>query len=140
MLKIAEKAVLHGKPDLIVSGINHGSNASVNVIYSGTIAAAIEGCIEGVNSIGFSLDDYSWDADFTHVDEYIKKITLEVIEKGLPKDTCLNVNIPALNGSPIKGIMVCRQARLAGMKLLKPAKTRMTENTTGLPVFFIATI
>jgi 5'-nucleotidase len=110
-VKIAEKAVLHGKPDLIVSGINHGSNASVNVVYSGTIAAAIEGCIEGVNSIGFSLDDYSWDADFSHVDEYIKKITLEVIEKGLPKDTCLNVNIPALNGTPIKGIMVCRQAR-----------------------------
>ena len=110
-IKLAEKAILHAKPDLIVSGINHGSNASVNVIYSGTIAAAIEGCIEGVPSIGFSLDDYSWDADFSHVDEYIKKITLEVLKKGLPKDTCLNVNIPALNGIAIKGIRICRQAR-----------------------------
>ena len=110
-IKLAEKAILHAKPDLIVSGINHGSNAAVNVIYSGTIAAAIEGCIEGVSSIGFSLDDYSHDADFSHVEEYIKKICIEVLEKGLPKDTCLNVNIPKLNGSPIKGIMVCRQAR-----------------------------
>ncbi len=113
-IKLAEKAILHGKPDLIVSGINHGSNTSVNVIYSGTMAAAIEGSIEGVPSIGFSLNDYSWDADFSHVDEYIKMISLEVLKKGLPKDTCLNVNIPSLNGSlinPIKGIKICRQAR-----------------------------
>jgi 5'-nucleotidase len=110
-IKLAEKAILHSKPDLIVSGINHGSNVSINVIYSGTLAAAIEGCIEGVSSIGFSLDDYSWDADFSQVDEYIKKITTEVLKKGLPKDTCLNVNIPAVNGSPVKGIMICRQAR-----------------------------
>jgi 5'-nucleotidase len=110
-IKIAEKTVIKGKPDLIVSGINHGSNASINVVYSGTIAAAIEGCIEGINSIGFSLDDYSWSADFSHVDEYILKICREVLEKGLPKDTCLNVNIPAQNGSPVKGMMLCRQAR-----------------------------
>lgn len=109
-VKIAEKAIIKGKPDLIVSGINHGSNASVNVIYSGTIAAALEGCIEGVKSIGFSLDDYSWDADFSHVDEYIEKIALEVLEKGLPEFTCLNVNIPIKNGSPINGIKICRQA------------------------------
>jgi len=110
-IKLAEKVILHGKPDLIVSGINHGSNTSVNVIYSGTIAAAIEGSIEGVPSIGFSLDDYSWDADLSHVEEYIKKISLEVLEKGLPGDTCLNVNIPSLSEHPIKGIKVCRQAR-----------------------------
>jgi len=110
-IKLAEKAILHGKPDLIVSGINHGSNTSVNVIYSGTVAAAIEGSIEGVPSVGFSLDDYSWSADFNHVDKYIKKIALEVLKKGLPKDTCLNVNIPILSENPIKGIRVCRQAR-----------------------------
>ncbi len=110
-VKLAEKAIIKGHPDLIVSGINHGSNASINVIYSGTMAAALEGCIEGVKSIGFSLDDYSWNADFSHLDEYIRKITMEVLEKGLPEYTCLNVNFPIKNGSPIKGIKVCRQAR-----------------------------
>jgi 5'-nucleotidase len=110
-VKIAEKAILHGKPDLIVSGINHGSNASVNVVYSGTIAAALEGCIEGVKSIGFSLDDYSWGADFSHVDEYIEKICKEVLRKGLPEYTCLNVNLPVNNGNQINGIKICRQAR-----------------------------
>lgn len=110
-VKIAEKAILKGKPDLIVSGINHGSNASVNVVYSGTIAAAMEGCIEGVNSIGFSLDDYSWNADFSHVDVYIENICRKVLQNGLPEYTCLNVNIPVNNGSKISGIKVCRQAR-----------------------------
>jgi len=110
-VKLAEKAVLKGKPDFIFSGINHGSNASVNVVYSGTIAAAIEGCIEGVPSVGFSLDDYSFDADFSHIDEYVGKISKEVIKNGLPEFTCLNVNFPQLNGSEIKGIKVCRQAR-----------------------------
>ncbi len=110
-VKLAEKAIIKGKPDLIVSGINHGSNASVNVVYSGTIAAALEGCIEGVNSIGFSLDDYSWSADFSHVDEYIEKICKEVLQKGLPEYTCLNVNLPVNKGSQINGIKICRQAR-----------------------------
>lgn len=110
-VKLAEKAVIKGKPDFIFSGINHGSNASINVVYSGTIAAAIEGCIEGVPSVGFSLDDYSLNADFSHIDYYLKKISIEVIEKGLPEFTCLNVNFPQINGSKINGIKVCRQAR-----------------------------
>ncbi len=110
-VKLAEKAILHGNPDLLVSGINHGSNASINVIYSGTMAAVLEGAIEGVTAIGFSVDDYSWSADFSHVDTFIDKIISNVLENGLPKDTCLNVNIPKLNGSAPKGIKICRQAK-----------------------------
>ncbi len=110
-VKLAEKAILHGNPDLIVSGINHGSNASINVIYSGTMAAVFEGAIEGVTAIGFSLDDYSWNADFSHVDSYIEKVVNNVLENGLPKDTCLNVNFPKFNGSAPRGIKICRQAK-----------------------------
>ncbi len=110
-VKLAEKAVLHGNPDLLVSGINHGSNASINVIYSGTMAAVFEGAIEGVTSIGFSVDDHSWSADFSHVDVFIDKIVEMILEHGVPKDTCLNVNIPKLNGNSPRGIKICRQAK-----------------------------
>ncbi|MBU2652290.1 MAG: 5'/3'-nucleotidase SurE [Bacteroidetes bacterium] len=110
-VKLGEQFVIKGKPDLMVSGINHGSNSAVNIVYSGTMAAALESAIGGVPSIGFSLLDYSHDADFSHCDAFIKKITEKVLSDGLPKDICLNVNIPAINGSEIKGIKVCRQAR-----------------------------
>ena len=73
-VKLALNKILHFKPDLIVSGINHGSNSSINVIYSGTVAAAIEGAINGIPSIAFSLLDYSSDADFTETDKYIREI------------------------------------------------------------------
>jgi len=109
-VKMAVNVVLDRKPDLIVSGINHGSNASINVIYSGTMSAAVEGALEGIPSIGFSLLDYSWDADFSHAAEPIQRIVKNVMEQGLPKGTCLNVNIPKKSEEELKGIRVCRQA------------------------------
>jgi len=107
-VKLAVDIVLHRKPDLLVSGINHGSNSSINVIYSGTMSAAVEGAIEGIPSIGFSLCDYSYKADFSPALPYIEKIARQVLEKGLPKGTLLNVNIP--KGDNLKGIRICRQA------------------------------
>ena len=109
-IKLAVNEIMHKKPDLIVSGINHGSNASVNVIYSGTMSAAIEGCMEGIPSIGFSLLDHSIDADFTASAHFADIIISEVLSKGLPKGVCLNVNIPKLKTDEINGIKVCRQA------------------------------
>ncbi|HCT71192.1 5'-nucleotidase SurE [bioreactor metagenome] len=109
-VKLGQKAILGRNPDLIVSGINHGSNSSVNVIYSGTMAAVLEGAMENIPSIGFSLNDYSFHADFSKCEPYILSIAGNVLEKGLPAYTCLNVNIPAANGSPIKGIKIVRQA------------------------------
>lgn len=109
-VKLGEQIVLRRKPDLLVSGINHGSNAAVNIVYSGTMGAVLESNIGGVPSIGFSICDYSHKADMSKVDIYVKQIALEVLEKGLPDQTCLNVNIPAVNGYDIKGIKVCRQA------------------------------
>lgn len=111
-VKMARHFVLKGQrqPDVVVSGINHGSNTSISVLYSGTMSAAIEGAIEGTPAIGFSLCDYSHDADFSHVEAYVRKITKQVLEKGLPKGVALNVNFPPKHSEPIKGIRVCRQA------------------------------
>lgn len=110
-VKLGEKVVLGKKPDLVLSGINHGSNASVNIVYSGTMAAVIEACIDGATAVGFSLLDYSHHADFNAVDTYIKTIIENVLENGLPEGVCLNVNIPAIEKEKIKGIRVCRQGR-----------------------------
>lgn len=110
-VKLAVNVVLDKKPDMIVSGINHGSNSSINVIYSGTMSAAVEGALEGIPSIGFSLCDYSWDADFNPAKPYIKQIAAEVLANGLPDGCCLNVNIPHPKHAPYKGVKVCRQAR-----------------------------
>ncbi len=109
-VKLGEQVVIGGKPDLLVSGINHGSNASINVIYSGTMAAVIEACIDGIPAIGFSLCDYGLNADFSHVDEFVDKVVRNVLHHGLPEGICLNVNIPSNDSGPIKGIKVCRQA------------------------------
>ncbi len=109
-VKLGQKAIPGRNPDLIVSGINHGSNSSVNVIYSGTMAAVLEGAMENIPSIGFSLNDYAYNADFSKCEPYILSIANNVLQHGLPDYTCLNVNIPAVNGSPIKGIKVVRQA------------------------------
>lgn len=98
------------KIDLVVSGINHGSNTSISVLYSGTMSAAIEGALEGTPAIGFSLCDYSHQADLSHVDEIIVKVAKETIEKGIPKGIALNVNIPPIQNEKIKGIKICRQA------------------------------
>ena len=98
------------RADLVVSGVNHGSNTSISVLYSGTMSAAVEGALEGLPSIGFSLCDYAIDADFSHTEEYIKKISQQVLSNGLPKGITLNVNFPPKQNQNIKGIKVCRQA------------------------------
>ena len=105
-VKLAFDKLLDSAPDLILSGINHGSNSSVSVHYSGTMGAVIEGCIHEVPSIGFSLCDYHPDADFSHFVPYIRKIIQNTLNKGLPKGTCLNVNAPK---GILKGIEICRQ-------------------------------
>lgn len=110
-VKLGQKVLLRKNPDLIVSGINHGSNASINVIYSGTMAAVIEGAMEEIPSIGFSLNDYSYHADFSHCGKYIQKIAANVLLKKLPQGVCLNVNIPAVPAAEIMGIMVARQSK-----------------------------
>ncbi len=110
-VKIAVNEVLKQKPDLCVSGINHGSNSSINVIYSGTMSAAVEAGIEGIPAIGFSLLDYDWDANFDEIKTYVKKIALQVLEKKLPEGVVLNVNFPKLAEKEIKGIKICRQAK-----------------------------
>lgn len=109
-VKMAINKLLPRKPDLVLSGINHGANHSINIIYSGTMSAAMEGAIEGVPSIGFSLLDYSIEADFTASEMIAGKICLWVLQHGLPKGVCLNVNIPRLHFDEIKGIKTCRQA------------------------------
>lgn len=110
-MKLGEKVVLDEKPDIVLSGINHGSNASVNIIYSGTMAAALEANIDGIPAVGFSLLDYSHKADFSGVDSFVKTIIENVLENGLPEGVSLNVNLPAVPKEQIKGIKVCRQAK-----------------------------
>lgn len=110
-VKLAKHYVLKDRaPDLIVSGINHGSNTSISVLYSGTMSAAIEGALEGYPSIGFSLCDYSSKADFSHVEEWVEKIARQVLERGIARGVALNVNFPPKRNEPIKGIKLCRQA------------------------------
>lgn len=110
-VKIAADKILKRKPDMILSGINHGSNSSINVIYSGTMSAAMEGAIENIPAIGFSLCDHSIDADFKASMEICRKITQQVLQIGMPANTCLNVNIPPVGSDLIEGIKVCRQAQ-----------------------------
>ena len=95
--------ILKRKPDLCVSGINHGSNSSINVIYSGTMSAAVEAGIRRIPAIGFSLLDYSWDADFEPIKSHIKQIASEVLKMVLPEGVILNVNFPKLSKEDIKG-------------------------------------
>ena len=109
-VKFALDKILTRKPDIVVSGINHGANSSINVIYSGTMSAAVEAGVEGLQAIGFSLLDFSWDADFGQAKEFIQEIVLKTLENPLPKGVVLNVNIPKLEKDKIKGIKVCRQA------------------------------
>jgi 5'-nucleotidase len=109
-VKLAIYEVLHRKPDLVLSGINHGENSSTNVLYSGTMSAAIEGAMEGIPSIGFSLSTYSDEADFMQYEEFISKLISSALENEFPAYTCLNVNIPNLPAKEIKGIQICTQA------------------------------
>ena len=110
-VKLALQELLDRKPDICVSGINHGSNSSINVIYSGTMSAAIEAGIEGIPAIGFSLCDFSWDANFEKAGDAIKRIVREALDKGMPQGVVLNVNIPKLEGKEYRGIKISRQAR-----------------------------
>lgn len=109
-VKIAVNEILKRKPDLCVSGINHGSNSSINVIYSGTMSAAVEAGTHGIPAIGFSLLDYSLDADFTHSKEFVRRIISECLNNEVPKGVVLNVNIPKISNNELKGIKICRQA------------------------------
>jgi 5'-nucleotidase len=110
-VKMAVNNILKKRPDLVLSGINHGSNSSINVIYSGTMSAAIEGALEGTPSIGFSLCDYAMEADFSQAEKFIAKIIEESLKNPMPKGVCLNVNIPKLKAEDFKGIKVVRQAK-----------------------------
>lgn len=109
-VKLAIDKILPRKPDLLVSGINHGSNSSINIIYSGTMSAAFEGAMEGVPSIGFSLMEDAYDADFSHTETLVRTISENFIKHGLPEGICLNVNFPSNKNGELKGVKVCRQA------------------------------
>lgn len=115
-VKLARNVVLKGRvPDLCVSGINHGSNVAINILYSGTMSAAMEASLEGINSIGFSLLDFSFEADFEPAKPFVKKIIEFTLKNGLGDSKLLNVNIPKLSTAALKGIKICRQAN-AGWK------------------------
>ena len=107
-VKIAINQLLGRKPDLLFSGINHGANTSVSVHYSGTMGAAIEGCVNRIPSVGISLNSFDRDADFEQAAVYAANIAKDVLKNGLPVGICLNVNVP--EGKDLKGIRVCRQA------------------------------
>lgn len=109
-VKLAVDKILHRKPDLCISGINHGANHSINVLYSGTMSAAMEAAIEGIPSIGFSLMDYDHEADFSPSIYYATKIIKTVLENKFEKHLLLNVNIPSVPKDKIKGIKICKQA------------------------------
>jgi len=110
-VKLALNKLTSKKPDLLLSGINHGSNASSSVVYSGTMAAAMEGCINLIPSAGFSLLDFSPGADFAASGKVVAKLIANIIESGLPEGVCLNVNIPAVPFREIKGMKICRQTK-----------------------------
>jgi 5'-nucleotidase len=110
-VKLAVDKILHQKPDICLSGINHGANHSINVIYSGTMSAAIEASIEKIPSIGFSLLNYSMEADFTAARQYARILVQQLLDSKIKNPhLCLNVNFPNISPSLIKGYKVCRQA------------------------------
>lgn len=109
-VKLAVDKVLHRKPDLCLSGINHGANHSINVIYSGTMSAAVEAAIESIPSVGFSLLDFSIDANFSAAKKYARIIVEKLLKSKQDKHMILNVNIPDATEEEIKGIRICRQA------------------------------
>ncbi len=109
-VKLAVDKILHRKPDICLSGINHGANHSINVIYSGTMSAAMEASIEGIPSIGFSLLDYNYEADFSPARKIVHTIVSKLLEEKLDKHLLLNVNIPSIPYKEIKGIKICKQA------------------------------
>lgn len=109
-VKLAVDKVMHRKPDLLLSGINHGSNSSINVIYSGTMSAAVEGAIEGIPAAGISLCDFAYEADFTLAANIAAQVAQNILKEGLPNGVLLNVNVPKIQQADLKGIKICRQA------------------------------
>lgn len=109
-VKLGVYEVMHRKPDLLLSGINHGENTSTNVLYSGTMSAAVEGAMENIPSFGFSLKDFHADADFSGTQKVAKKLIEKALKLRMPKHTCMNVNVPKLPAEEIKGIRLCKQA------------------------------
>lgn len=109
-VKLARDIILHRKPDLCVSGINHGANHSINIIYSGTMSAAMEAAIEGVPSVGFSLLDYRYEADFSLARNVANRVVKQMLADPMPQHTLLNVNIPKCTAEEFQGIKICRQA------------------------------
>src|ERR1044072_17610 len=107
-VKLAVDKILHRKPDICLSGINHGANHSINVIYSGTMSAAVKAATESIPSIGFSLLDYIIDADFTAARKYARLIVQKMLATKMGKHTILNVNFPAVDDKLIKGVKLCR--------------------------------
>jgi len=127
-VKLAKNVLLKERNiDLCISGINHGSNASINIIYSGTMSAAMEASLENIPSIGFSLLDYSFDADFDASSDWISQIIGHVLRKGIHSSKLLNVNIPRLGRKEIKGIRVCRQAEGNWVEEFKEGKDPRNE-------------
>ncbi len=111
-VKLAKNFVMQDhKPDLVLSGMNHGANTSVSVLYSGTMSAAIEAAMEGIPAVGFSLCDYSQNADLSHTEPLIREVIQKTLDKGIKKGVALNVNFPEKTDEPIKGLRVCRQAK-----------------------------
>lgn len=108
-VKIALNQILDRKPDLVLSGINHGSNASVSLFYSGTVAAAIEACMNGIPAVALSVDDHSPDADFRLAVQYARPIIQKILGSGLPAGTCLNINFPRILPEDCNGTRICRQ-------------------------------
>jgi 5'-nucleotidase len=109
-VKLARDKILHARPDLCLSGINHGANHSINIIYSGTMSAAMEAAIEGIPSIGFSLLDYNFEADFTVAQKVAHDLAHRMLTRQMPDHILLNVNIPKTSEADFKGMKICRQA------------------------------
>jgi len=108
-VKLALNKLLDRQPDMLISGINHGSNAAICIIYSGTIGATFEGCVNGIPSLGISLTDHSPNADFSQAVLYGKQVVEKVLEEGLPEGICLNLNIPDI--PDVKGLKICSQTK-----------------------------
>lgn len=119
-IKLGYQRLLERRPDLVVSGVNHGSNAGSTVVYSATMGAVVEACMDGMPAVGFSLDCFDKDADFDHLDGAILSIAHKVLEEGLPDGVCLNVNFPKRCAEPMKGVRICRQARGRWMEPFEP--------------------
>jgi 5'-nucleotidase len=135
-IKLAVNQLLERIPDFVVSGINHGANASVSVLYSGTMAAAIEGCLYGICSVGFSLNSFSPAADFSVCREYIRIVMKKLALEPLPPGISLNVNIPATEVNSIKGIKICRQSKGSWKEEFEKRKDPMGKTYYWLTGFF----